>query len=83
MKPILLRLISVIAFGLALAMCLPPVPSDPSSKYAFFPVGMLAIALLAVSRAIDKTAGISWWQGLIELGILAGFGFLSHERALM
>lgn len=66
----LLRVTSVIAFGLALGLAIPPVPSDPSTKYSFFPAGLFAAAAFVYARAIEKKFPIAWWQIACEVTIL-------------
>lgn len=84
LKEISLQIASVLGFGVALAACIPPVPSDPSTKYTFFPFSALvALIPFAASRIIDTKVGVAWWQVVIQTSILALAGKLIFERALM
>jgi hypothetical protein len=82
-KRLLLRTLSVVFFGLALGFCIPPVPSDPDTRYKFFPVGIAALGLLAASRSIDRRWGVSWWQIIVEILLIAVLGVTTFERALI
>jgi hypothetical protein len=74
MKSILLIIAEVILFLAALFILIPPVPSEPSARIAFLPLGLIAVLLFAASRLL------AWFRGAETIWIIviqsAAFYFL-------
>lgn len=74
-------ILALLLFGLSLTFLIPPIPSDPSSKYTFFPGGAIGVLLFGLCRAIDTSQGK--WRILVvilETVFFLIYGILLYER---
>jgi len=65
----------------ALAMMIPPIPSEKGVVYSYFPSGLWIAILAAASRWCALTVERESWYGLImKTALLVGTGFVMHVR---
>lgn len=71
----------VFLFGLSLGFFIPPIPSDPSSKYTFFPGGALGVLLFALSCILNNLQGrLRIFVVVVETILITIFGYLIYLR---
>jgi hypothetical protein len=81
MKSILLIIAEVILFLAALFILIPPVPSEPSARIAFLPLGLIAVLLFAASRLLAWFRGAETiWIIVIQSAAFLLFAFVLYQR---
>jgi len=84
MNRVAFRFIEVALLIPAFGFLIPPVPSDPGTRYGLLPGLAYGTACLAVSLALAcRRGGESVAVAGIKLLLFCGFGWLVHEHVWM
>ena len=78
---IALRVLEVVLFCAALAVSIPPVPSQEAHVYRIAPALVIGGSLFAAALYFGLRRGAETWiTALVKLLFYAGFVWLLHER---
>ena len=80
-KPIALRVAELLLFFFALAMLVPPVPSDTQTVYRLTPTLIIGGGAFALSLLLSTCQRAEHWvTAIIKLVFYFGLAWIIHER---
>jgi len=78
---LVIRILENMALIFSWFLLIPPVPSDPDTRYGFFPLGVMAVLLFGLSRYLCiRRGGENWIPGALQLMFFLGFALVVHIR---
>jgi uncharacterized protein YhhL (DUF1145 family) len=72
---------TIVLWGVALLVLVPPIPSDISQTYSYIPRGLIAAVSLLFSRILSFRREKHFALTLIEVVIFFVFGLIIFQRA--